>query len=208
MARPRQVTDEQVLETAREVFMEHGPRAPVSMIAGRLGLSDAALFKRFGTKRELLLAAVMPPEEPPFMGLLQRPPVPGEVQEQLVGISTGIVRLLKSMIPRISILHAAGIDPRQALRERYEVPPPIRVLRALSAWIAAAKEAGALAPHVEPDATAMMIMGSLHFRAFLFGVIAPTAAPQCTQELPDPEAYARQVVRSLWSGIAPNGAME
>ncbi len=87
MVRPRQVTDEQVLEIAREVFLEHGPKAPVSIIAGRLGVSDAALFKRFGTKQNLVLAALLPPEEPDFLQVLEGGPGPGDIEEQLVVVA-------------------------------------------------------------------------------------------------------------------------
>lgn len=50
MARPRSITDEEIHAVAREVFVEHGPVAPVSLIAERLGVSHAALFGRVGTK--------------------------------------------------------------------------------------------------------------------------------------------------------------
>ncbi len=53
MGRPRTVSDEVILEAARSVFLEHGPSASTQAIADRLSLSQAALFKRFGTKHVL-----------------------------------------------------------------------------------------------------------------------------------------------------------
>ncbi len=205
MARPRQVSDEQVIEAARAVFMEHGPKAPVSMIAGRVGLSDAALFKRFGTKQDLLLAALLPPEVPVFMSLLDAGPVPGDVREQLIEIGTTIAEALGRMIPCLSILHAAGLDHRQAF-ERYDVPPPIRAQRSFAAWIRAAQEQGAIGDHVDPDTVAMTVMGAMHFRTFLCGVVgAAHRGKGCVEHLPDARQYGRNVIESLWAGIAPRG---
>lgn len=204
MVRPRQVSDEQVLEAALAIFMEHGPKAPVSKIADRLGVSDAAIFKRFGTKEDLLLAAVMPPEEPPFLALLEAGPRPSDVHEQLVEIAASITRVLDGMIPRLTLLQAAGVGHRRAF-QRYDVPPPVRALRALASWIAAAQSDGRIADHVSPDTTAMMIMGSVQFRTFLFGVVGAAMSPDCVEHLPDAADYGREVIDSLWAGIAPTG---
>ena len=60
MARPRTVSDEDVLAAARKVFLARGPGAPVSDIAARVGLSQPALFRRFGDKNEILRRALEP----------------------------------------------------------------------------------------------------------------------------------------------------
>ena len=44
MARPRSITDDEIKEAARDVFVEHGPSAPVKLVAQKLGVSHAALF--------------------------------------------------------------------------------------------------------------------------------------------------------------------
>ena len=64
MGRPRTVSDDVILEAARAVFLEQGPGASTQSIADRLSVSQAALFKRFGTKRDLMIAALMPPVPP------------------------------------------------------------------------------------------------------------------------------------------------
>ena len=44
MARPRQVSDEQILEAARSCFLEHGPAVSTTVIAKRLGISGQGSF--------------------------------------------------------------------------------------------------------------------------------------------------------------------
>ncbi|MEZ6127616.1 MAG: TetR/AcrR family transcriptional regulator [Planctomycetaceae bacterium] len=60
MARPRTISDDQILQTARDCFLEHGPSVATDVIAERLGVSSQALFKRFHSKHELMLAAIAP----------------------------------------------------------------------------------------------------------------------------------------------------
>ena len=60
MARPRQVSDEDILTAAKEILLEHGAKASTTAIAKAVGLSQAALFKRFGTKLDLVKAALAP----------------------------------------------------------------------------------------------------------------------------------------------------
>ena len=43
MGRRRQVSDQQISLAAREVFLDRGPKAPVAMVAKKLGVSTATL---------------------------------------------------------------------------------------------------------------------------------------------------------------------
>ncbi|MGH3496120.1 MAG: TetR/AcrR family transcriptional regulator [Nocardioidaceae bacterium] len=57
MARPREIDDESLLAAAQELLFEQGPTAfTLQKSASRAGASAATLIKRFGSKRELLLA--------------------------------------------------------------------------------------------------------------------------------------------------------
>jgi AcrR family transcriptional regulator len=46
----------EVLAAAIGIFAEYGSAAPTSLVARRAGLSEAYLYRLFGSKRELLLA--------------------------------------------------------------------------------------------------------------------------------------------------------
>lgn len=57
MARPRGVSDDDLLQAAVEVLMTQGPAAfTLERSAAQAGVSAATLIKRFGSRRELLLA--------------------------------------------------------------------------------------------------------------------------------------------------------
>jgi AcrR family transcriptional regulator len=46
--------DQRVLEAAREVFATHGADAPISAVAERAGVGMGSLYRRYGSKEELL----------------------------------------------------------------------------------------------------------------------------------------------------------
>jgi AcrR family transcriptional regulator len=57
MARPRVIADEELLAAAQDLLFEVGPAAfTLEKSAARAGVSAATLIKRFGSKRQLLLA--------------------------------------------------------------------------------------------------------------------------------------------------------
>ena len=60
MGRRRQVSDREISVAAREVFIDRGPKAPVAMVAKKLGVSTATLFQRTGSKQALMLMAFQP----------------------------------------------------------------------------------------------------------------------------------------------------
>lgn len=193
MARPRQVSDEELLASARACFLEHGPGVSTTVIAERVGVSQAAVFKRFPTKNELMVAALRPPEHPPFLGLLERGPDPAtSLEDQLTEIGLAISRFLGEIVPCIATLHASGID-KEALFRGYQVPPPIRTQLALAAWFQRAQGLG-LVRALPPGDLATAFMGSLHVRAFLQHVGAGAMAAPLDQ-------YVRTVAITFLHGI-------
>jgi AcrR family transcriptional regulator len=57
MARPRSVSDEQILEGTLKAIGKHGPaRLTLAHVAAEVGLSPATLLQRFGSKAALLSA--------------------------------------------------------------------------------------------------------------------------------------------------------
>ena len=71
MARPQQIADDQLLQVAREVFLEHGPNVSTTLIAERAGVSQATLFKRFGNKSCLMFGALGASGRAPSLAVVQ-----------------------------------------------------------------------------------------------------------------------------------------
>lgn len=194
MPPPRvRVSDAELLSLARACFLEHGPGVSTTVIAERAGLSQAAIFKRFATKEELLVAALRPPEHPPFLPLLSAGPDPdAPLGPQLVEIGLAIARFLVETVPCMSTLHASGVS-KEDLFKSYDVPPPLRTHAALTAWFGLAVRAGRVRD-TPPGDLALAFMGTLHVRAFLQHVGAAGA-------LTDWDAYVRHVVRTFLEGV-------
>ena len=146
MARPLTVSNEEILEIARSCFLEHGPGVSTTVIAEQVGLSQASLFKRFGTKKSLMMAALRPPDSLPWMPILEAGPGPEPLSEQLVSIGVLMSTFLRQLVPCLSILRASGVDQR-GLLDRFEgPPPPVLTVRALQAWFERAQAQGLLRP--------------------------------------------------------------
>jgi AcrR family transcriptional regulator len=193
--RPRQFTDHELLETARRCFLEHGPGVTTSAIAEELGVSQATLFKRFKTKQALMVEALAPGERPAWIAEVEAGPDERPVPEQLRRVVERIDAFFTELLPCIAVLRAAGLDPKQMLRNR-EVPPPVLAHRALSGWFRRLHEQGrAHIPH--PQSTAMAFLGALHARHML-GHVLGDHAPQIEPE------FLENLVDVFWAGIAPS----
>lgn len=194
MPRPRQVSDEDILAAARDRFLAHGPQASMQAIAQQLGVSEAALFKRFGTKQGLLLAALAP-AEPPFLGALEAGPDGRPIREQLTELFSAMADHFDQSLPCWAVLRASGVDDHELLRHRDgSAPLPLRLHRALAAWLRDAMARGRVRP-VEASSVATLILGALHSHAFLGRLPDAGVAPAAE--------HARALVDVVWGGIRP-----
>ena len=111
MGRRRQVSDREISVAAREVFLDRGPKAPVAMVAKKLGVSTATLFQRTGSKQQLMLMAFQPDGAP--LTELDRGVQPGvPVREQLGQVLIEINQYLGAVISASITLRAiASVGP-------------------------------------------------------------------------------------------------
>lgn len=164
MARPRNTTDAQILEEARACFLEHGAGVPTTLIAERLGISHGVLFQRFGTKEQLLRAALLPSPVQPWMGQVQAGPDDRDVRSQLLELAEKISIYLEQIVPALAVLRSAGLQV-EAMAERREDLPPVRARREVAAWFSRAMERGLLRS-IQPAHAADLFLGALQFRPF------------------------------------------
>ena len=61
--RPKKVSDEYILQTVRRCLVEQGGSVSTQFIADQVGVSQATLFKRFGSKSNLLQSAILLPSK-------------------------------------------------------------------------------------------------------------------------------------------------
>jgi len=194
--RPRSFTDAELLETARRCFLEHGPSVSTDLIAQELGVSQAALFKRFRTKQELMVRSLIPMNVP-WVAEIEGGPDARPVLEQLHELANKIDGFLIQQMPCIAVLSASGTRPAKVLNWEKEGWPGMRPHRAMVGWFSQLVAEGRIvAP--SPVALATAFSSSLqvpHFMKHALGAAAP--------ELGDD--YRERVVEMFWRAIEPRG---
>jgi hypothetical protein len=124
-------------------------------------------------------------------GLDERP-----LPEQLTEVATAIVRFFVEYAPCLMTIRASGCDLKATMRERYDLPPPLRARKALTAWLQQAMAEGRIRS-VDCAATAEAMMGALQGHAFLSFVSERPA---------EPERFVANLVGLLWRGLAPEAS--
>lgn len=193
MSRPRRISDEEILSGVRRAVLQLGPHVSMDIVAEQLGVTAPALFRRFGSRTGLLLAALRPEASPPFLTEVERGPDDRPIGEQLVELFTHMGRHMLGSLPCLTALRESGI-PLDTLLKDDDDPPPLRAVRALSGWLQRAARAGLIAD-VDPDGVAMAMLGAVQAPIFLRHLAKRTDAF-------DPAEHAAALARLFLSGVA------
>ncbi|MEM1024454.1 MAG: TetR/AcrR family transcriptional regulator [Myxococcota bacterium] len=196
MGRTPSITDEQILEAARQVFMEHGIRAPTALLAQRAGVSEGTLFNRFSSKEGLFAQAMTFDSMASLEEAMLSLDAAGTIEEALEGLVVRLVHKMRVVFPRMMLMWAS-VTPR-AFFQSMESPPPLRLLSGLERWVRSRVEAGVLSAP-DPQVFARMILGLCTHFVFLeaTGLTEHPAHDQADLPL---ENYARDAVRTLLDG--------
>jgi len=197
--RPRLFSDEDLFRVARECFIEHGADVPTTVIAKRLGVSHAALFKRVSDKETLLQKALVPPFRPSWFNLLERPPDKRPAREQLLEIASLIDGYFRKHLPELSVIAGRGQAVAQQMLAGVETPPR-RAQKALAVWFRAL-ERQRRARVKDPESLALILLSALearHIMRFALGLNYPDGGP----------GYVGFVVDTLWASIVPPAGVD
>ncbi|HEX2568950.1 MAG TPA: TetR/AcrR family transcriptional regulator [Polyangia bacterium] len=194
MARPPTIKDAQILQAAREVFLEKGITATTAEVARRAGVAEGSLFNRFKTKHDLFRAAMRDQmEEPPWLETLDRRAGQGDVRETLLAVGQEIVQFYRRLMP---LMMMSWSNPKAGLPE-LQHDAPLRAMRRVSAFFGAEMQAGRLRRH-DPEILARSFLGGLSNYVF-FEILL-----NAQKEMPMPlDTFLRGLVDLLWSGVAP-----
>lgn len=194
MARPRTVSDDDILSSTRLTCVELGARCSVDQIADKLGISAPAILKRFGSKEALLIKALSPPEDPTWANDIERGPDSRPLRVQLEDMFDTMSTFFSEVMPCVSVLRESGIDVHQisAIQKA-----PLRGLQALRAWLSLARDRGLVdSDNVETAATA--ILGSIQFHSFLSHVVRKSVSENSRVE------YNRSLAKLYALALAPS----
>lgn len=155
MARPRSVSDDQILQTVRACALEKGASFSLEDVSSRLGVSTPALLKRFGTREELVFAALKPPN-PEFLKALEQGPTRAPLRGQLRDILAQFTAFFSSVFPCMMVLRESGISWNK-MSCLHNEPPTLLARTAIFHWLQRAKTSGLIkAEEVETAASAIV----------------------------------------------------
>jgi AcrR family transcriptional regulator len=191
MARTATITDEQILEAARSIFLEQGFNATATDIAAKAGISSGSIFKRFETKEDLFFAAMNC--ESQWSGGLEKLVGHGELKVNLEAIANAIFSFAREMLPRSmmswSLRHCAS-------RSEGQESPLARDIRLLSDFLKAERELGKLRPSLDTNVAATTIVGTL----ISYGMLELVSG----QQHENPEAFIKTFIDTYWKGLISN----
>lgn len=195
MGRSRTITNKQILEAARQVFLAEGFGASTIEIARRAGVSEGSIFKRFSTKEDLFFAAMGEGNTPQWLRSLETLPGQGDVRENLVAISFRMIEFLREAVPRIVMLHSKGVLPLD--RPGLTDSPLAQNLRALTVFFEEEIKLGRVRT-CNPEVPARFLLGALTSEILMRQMATDD------EELVIEPAKVEELVNSLWCGIAPS----
>jgi AcrR family transcriptional regulator len=198
MARPTIISDERILEAAREVFIEQGIAATTAEVARRAGVAEGTIFKRFSTKAELFKAAMQVDfDDPDWLRTLIGARDDDDPREVLYQVGIQAVTFFRRLMPFIMMQWSSG--KKHGVPEQLQGPnsPPLRALKALSVFIERQIRSGQMRK-TEPEIVARMLLGSI--QSYVFFEILMRA--QSKMPLPV-EGYLRGIINVLWTGVEP-----
>ncbi len=190
---------EKLLEAAARVFGETGYRgATTRRIAQEAGVNEVTLFRLFGSKAELILAAVHHAGD--TVPRVTLPAEPVDPERELTGWARGHLRHLSSV--RALIRAALGEPDEHQELATCGSQHPRRVGRQLKEYLVRLKELGLATAEFDPSVAAAMLMGTLFSdamgRELMPDVYAQTQADAAA-------SYVRLFVNAI--GARPAGAV-
>jgi AcrR family transcriptional regulator len=165
MARPRTVSDEQILDAARRLIRTRGPHVPVEAIAAEVGVSQQAVLKRFGSRDQLLVETLRPPPTPAFFTALEQGPDRRPFIEQLTEISAAVAALISTQAQDFAALRWSSASIRDVLVPPDAPPAPLAAIQQMSAWMQRCADRGLIRQDVDTEATALALIGALQVRS-------------------------------------------
>ncbi len=200
MGRNPKITNDEILEAARQVFLDQGSGASTADIADRAGISEASIFKRFATKQDLFLAAIGITKTPTWVKKLESGTPNPEFKAELIEICGEILAFYQDVFPRVIMMMS---PMKLLLMSKQFIPPPIRDSHLLAGFLQRAIDLGYLRP-CDARTVAQALVGAVNNYAMTQAFMkSPKASTFVPSEQLKPEEFVRSTIDILWAGIAP-----
>ncbi|GAA4611256.1 TetR/AcrR family transcriptional regulator [Actinoallomurus liliacearum] len=191
-------TRDRILDAAAGLMRERGiARTTTKEIAKAAGLSEAALYKHFADKTELMLAVLR--ERMPGVARVDVRPGVGSVAETVAALTRATVDFYLEALPMLGSLLG---DPRLMAAQRESLrrygAGPEHLVRRLADHLRAERDLGRIAADANLDAAAALLAGACFQQAFFrYFAEGPDAKP-----VPDATvtALSGTLLRALGAG--------
>lgn len=192
MGRPRETSDEDILERARVLFSERGHIVPTREIARAAGISQAVLYQRYPSKSALFFAA-MAPAEPDVDAILGERVLP--IDKYLEGVVLRALSYFEDALPAVVQLMAHPEFDAKVMGRLHERILAGRLVEALAERLRELRRDG-LVGDVDGLNAARTLVAALHSVAVFHVMSGASSSKQARQLAP-------RVVSVLWNGLAP-----
>ena len=190
MARPRTISDQQIVDAALEVFLEQGFSATTAEIARRAGVSEGTLFKRFATKEELFAETVGLTEGREWHKEITSLVGQGDLRANLKCLAWSIIRTAQIILPRLMVMWSRGHAPNNPKPDHAPVRDDIA---SIAAYLRAEVTLGRLR-EVDCEVVADALIGALTSHVHRELMLGPGI---------DTERYVEHLLDAWWTGLAP-----
>ena len=194
MGRPKTVTDEQILSIAREVFQREGHAASTRDIAQQVGISEAVLYQRFGSKDKMFFSAMAP--SIPNVDEMLRPAEHDDPRAYLHGVTLRMAEHFGQVLPVALRLVTHPAFDRSTLGRA--LSGPARMHASLVGHLNTFAKQKRMRRGVEA-ATAQLLVSLAHDWALghaMSGKRLPKHAPEL-----------EAMVDLVWNGLAPSSGL-
>jgi AcrR family transcriptional regulator len=188
MARPRTVSDEQIIEATRRLTRARGPQVSVEAIAADIGVSGQAVLKRFGSRNGLLIRAFQPPPMPDFLTTIGNGPDTRPFATQLSDLARDMAGLFAAQAQDFALLRWTPAEIKESLMPPGTEPAPVVAVREVTAWLERCATAGVIRRGIDFESAALAFLGALQVRAVLEFVVGRSFGHS------DDETYVASVV--------------
>lgn len=198
MARTSVIRDETIIAAARKVFLSRGIRATTADVAEQAGISEGSIFKRFKSKVELFQAAMgSHVDEPPFLRNLAGTAGCGNLKDNLVSLAQDLTGFFQIVTP-LMMMSWSNPSPEGApcLLSQKDAPPR-KMMAAVTAYLQEEIARGRLAAR-NPEIVARAFIGAVHNYVVLQVIFRSE-----TDGAIDSTQFVRELIETLWGGIAP-----
>ena len=195
MSRPARISDAQVLDAAREVFLERGIRATTADVARRAGVAAGSIFKRFPTNFELFRVAMdIDGADPEWLATLGERVGHGEVLDTLTELAKEMVAYFRRVAP---LMMMRWSNPDSSACNPAAPHPALQRIRKLTSYFEAEIALGRMRPH-DPEILARAFVGSLLNFVFLEVLV-----PAQEQHAMPADRFVAGLVGLFWAGASP-----